>query len=343
MKGVILLLDISPLLQLAARIVRVLAGMSILAFMVPSCRSGYEVGLETLTLGLPSLEQNALIYVADVQGFFAENGLDVSIKDYDSGVTAIQGLLEGEADLAEAAEFPVVRGLLQKEPISVIVSNDKFENDYLIGRKDRGLEEAADLKGKRIGVTLQTINEFYLGRFLELKGINLREVTLVDLKPAQFVDAIANGEVDALIAWQPYIQKIIDRQPDIVVWPAQNNQAVFGLLVCRDEWLSGHGDTVERFLKALERAETYLLTHPDKARAIVQERLGYDSAYIASVWPQHHFFLSLDYSLVVAMSDEAHWMISNGLTTETVVPDFLDSIYTNGLDSVNPQAVNINR
>jgi NitT/TauT family transport system substrate-binding protein len=213
----------------------------------------------------------------------------------------------------------------------------------LVGRKDRGIEEVLDLKGKRIGVALQTINEFYLSRFLELNGIDLGEVTLVDLKPAQFVDAIASGEVDALVAWQPYIHKIMDQQPDIVIWPAQNHQEVFGLLVGRDEWLTGHGDTVERFIKSLEQAETFLLSHPDEARAIVQQWLGYDSEYIASVWLQHHFFLSLDYSLVVAMSDEAHWMIKNDLTTETVVPDFLDFIYTDGLDSVNPQAVTITR
>jgi hypothetical protein len=36
-------------------------------------------------------------------------------------------------------------------------------------------------------------------------------------------------------------------------------------------------------------------------------------------------------------------MINNDLTTETVVPDFLDSIYTDGLNSVNPQAANITR
>jgi len=332
-----------PFLKRLARSERVLAGMSILAFMLWSCQSGKEVELETITLGLPPLEQNALIYVAEVQGFFAENDLEVSIKDYDSGVTAVQGLLEGEVDLAAASEFPVVRVLLQKEPLSVIVSNDKFENDYLVGRKDRGIEEVPDLKGKRIGVTLQTINQFYLGRFLELNDIDLGEVTLVDLKPAQFVEAITSGEVDAVVAWQPYVQKIIDQQPDVVTWSVQNNQDVFGLLVSGDEWLAAHGNTIERFIKSLAQAETYLLTHPDEARGIVQEWLGYDSAYITSVWPQHHFSISLDYSLIVAMSDEAHWMIKNDLTTETVVPDFLDSIYTDGLDSVNPQAVNITR
>jgi NitT/TauT family transport system substrate-binding protein len=230
---------------------------------------------------------------------------------------------------------------MQKSPLSIIASSDKFENDYLVGRKDRGIEKVRDLKGKRIGVTLGTINEFYLARFLELNGIASHEITLVDLKPAQFVDAITSGEVDALIAWQPYIHQIIEKQPNIVLWQAQNNQAVYGLLVGRDEWLALHSNTVEQFLRALEQAEGFLLSSPDQAKQLVQERLGYDSAYIASVWTQHHFSLSLDFSLVIAMNDEAHWIIQNDLSVEKEVPDFLDYIYMDGLEAVKPNAVNI--
>ena len=317
----------------------ILIGM--LALISFSCQSGPAGELETLSLGLPPLEQNALIYVAAKRGFFAENGLNVLIKDYDSGVTAIHGLLEGEVELAVAAEFPVVRALIQKSPLSIIVSSDKFENDYLVGRNDRGIETVLDLKGKRIGVTLGTINEFYLARFLELNGIALHEVTPVDLKPAQFVDAIDSGEVDALIAWQPYIHQILEKQPNSVVWRAQNNQAVYGLLVGGNEWLALHDNTVEQFLRALEQAEGYILSSPDEAKAIVQEWLGYDDTYIASVWTQHYFSLSLDFSLVVAMNDEAHWIIDHDLTVEKELPNFLDSIYVDGLEAVSPKAVNI--
>jgi NitT/TauT family transport system substrate-binding protein len=315
--------------------------IGMLALQIFACQGSPAVELKTLTLGLPALEQNALIYVADKRGFFTENGLQVLIKDYDSGVTAIQGLSEREVDLAGAAEFPVVRALMQKSPLRIIASSDKFENDFLVGRKDRGIEKVVDLKGRRIGVTLGSINEFYLARFLQLNGIALDEVTLVDLKPAQFVEAIASGAVDALIAWQPYIHQVLERQPDMVVWQAQNNQAVYGLLVGRDEWLALHSKTVEGFLRALEQAEAYTLSSPDRAKEIVQERLGYDSTYIASVWTQHHFSLSLDFSLVIAMNDEAHWLIDHDLTVEKEVSNFLDSIYISGLQTVKPDAVNI--
>ncbi len=298
---------------------------------------------QAISIGVPPLEQNALLYVADSENLFAKNGLKVAIKDYDTGVSATSGMLKGEADIAEAAEFPVVRTLFQKEDIRIIACNDKFENDYIVGRKDRGIVKISDLKGKRVGLTLKTINEFYLGRLLALNGMNIRDVDLVDLAPAQYVKAIAGREVDAIIAWQPHIYRIKREVNGVVTWPAQSGQAVFGLLVCSSGWLTQHTDTVKRLLKSLREAEDYLVRYPDRARGIVQKRLNYDDFYTASIWPQHHFSLSLDQPLVVAMKDEAQWMINNNLTKENTIPDFTGYIYSDGLKAIKPEGVTIIR
>jgi len=64
---------------------------------------------------------------------------------------------------------------------------------------------------------------------------------------------------------------------------------------------------------------------------------------MTSVWPENHFFLSLDQSLVLAMEDEGRWMIRNNLTRERSVPDYRNYIYTKGLEEIKPEAVNIIR
>jgi NitT/TauT family transport system substrate-binding protein len=309
-----------------------------------SCSQGdYSGKMENITIGAPPLEQNALIYIAGDQRLFARNGLNIAIKDYDSGVTAVNGMLKGEVGIAETAEFPFVRAVFQKEQICLIACNDKFENDYIVGRKDRRINKVSDLKGKRIGVSLKTINEFYLGRFLGLNGINMQEVALVDIKPAQFVSAISAGDVDAIIAWQPYISRIQKEVNGVVVWPAQGAQAVYGVLVCSRGWLTPHTDAVKRFLKSLAEAEDYLVHHPEEAKAIVRKRLNYDDSYMARIWPQHRFSLSLDQTLVVAMKDEAQWMININLTSEKTMPDFMNNIHLDVLKAVKPEAVSIIR
>ncbi len=310
-----------------------------------SCSKSDDSGrMENIIIGAPPLEQNALIYIANDQRFFARNGLNISIKDYDSGVTALNGMLKREVGIAEAAEFPFVRAAFQKEQICVIACNDKFENDYIIGRRDRGIDKVSDLKGKRIGVSLKTINEFYLGRFLGLNGIDMKDIAPVDIRPGQFVDALAGGSVDALIAWQPYISRILEKEGTrVVVWPAQSGQAVYGLLVCSRGWLTQHTDALKRFLKSLAEAEDYLVHHPEEAKAIVRKRLKYDDSYMARIWPQHRFSLSLDQTLIVAMKDEAQWMIKNNLTAEKAIPDFTHYIHLDGMKAVKPEAVSIIR
>ncbi len=319
----------------------ILSSLLIVACALSSCQSSYSGKEETISVGLPRLEQNALIYIADQQGFFAQNNLQVVIKDYDSGVATMEAMLKGEVDLAGAAEFPFVGATLRQEQVKIITTNDKFENDYLVARQDRGIETLADLKGKRIGMARQTITEFFLGRLLDLAGIKLEEVTLVDVQPAQFVDAVASGEVDALIAWQPYVHQIQKQVNGVLILPAQSNQSVYGVLIGTNDWLKQHPDLLVRFLKSLKAAEDYVVLHPEQAKATVQKRLNYDEGYMASVWTEHHFALSLDYSLVVAMTDEARWMIKSKLTSAQQSPDFLNNIYVDGLKMVKPEAVDI--
>lgn len=64
---------------------------------------------------------------------------------------------------------------------------------------------------------------------------------------------------------------------------------------------------------------------------------------MAAVWDKNQFSLSLDQSLILAMEDEARWMIKNNLTNEKNVPNFLDYIYEDGLKAVKPEAENVIR
>ncbi len=316
-----------------------------LEFALPACRGGYSRRqTETLTIGVPALEQNALIYVANARRFFGQNGLRVIVKDYDSGVAALEALYKGEVDVAEASEFPVAGALLQKQPIDIITSNDKFENDYIVGRRDRGIGNIPDLKGKRVGVAFHTIAEFYLGRFLDLHNMSIRDVTLVDVRPAQFVDAISAGDVDAIVAWQPFVDRITRAQgSSVVVWPAQSSQAAYGVLVSNSNWVGQHQSTVNRFLTALAQAQDYIVHHDEESEDIVESLLKYDEPYMESIWPKHQFRLSLDQDLITAMKDEARWLIINNRTTVKQIPDFSKNVYVEGLKSVKPDAVSIIR
>lgn len=172
--------------------------------------------------------------------------------------------------------------------------------------------------------------------------MSFQDVTIVDLPPAQYAQAFTNGSVDALVASKKYKDQIIGLLgTNVVVWPAQSSQPGFVLMTCRDDWAANHPETINKLLRSLVQAEQYSINHPDVAKAIVQKRLNYTDEYIATVWPNHQFSLSLDQSLLIAMNDEGRWMINNNLTSEKTMPNFRDYIYTKGLKEVKPESVNI--
>jgi NitT/TauT family transport system substrate-binding protein len=330
--------------RVSARAAVIVAGILATVFGLSACQRDTPGKVETITVGMEATAVNSLIYIAEVRDYFAANGLKVVIKDYASGLAAANGMLNGEVDIATASEFVIVGTVLAREKISTLASIDKFWHIYLIARKAPGIENIADLKGKRIGVPLKTAAEFYLGRFLDLQGMSVNLVTLINVGPSQSVNALTNGDVDAVIAWRPNVNAIEDRLGSgTAKWPAQSGQAAYCVLVGTDSWVKKAPARVNRFLKSLARAEDYLVRHPEEARAIVQKKARYDDAYMGTVWPEHQLSLSLDQSFITAMEDEARWMIQSGLTTEKQVPDFLEYIYMNGLEAVKPEAVRIIR
>jgi len=326
---------------------RILAALLLTVFGLWSCSRGdYSGKTESITIAYSPFESTGLIWIAQAQHYFSRNGLNVTLRKYDTGVGSLDGMVDGEAEVAVGVtEYAMVGRVLQKAKIRIIGNINKIELIYLVGRRDRGIEKVSDLKGKRVGTTLRTIAQFYLGRFLELHGMNMQDITLVDVKtPAEWVNAVANGDIDAVSTAQPYAYLAKERLgSNAVVWSAQGGQPLFGLIISTGEWITKHPELVFRLLKSLAQAEEYVIHNPAEAKVIVQKALNLNAAYMETVWSQNQFSLSLDQSLITAMEDEARWMIKNNLTTEKQVPNFLDYIYEDGLKAINPEAVNIIR
>ena len=247
---------------------------------------------EEVTVAWSPFESTALLWVAEDRGFFRENGLCVTLRRYHTGAASLDGVVNGEAGLAVGpTEFPLVRQAFGNASVRAIACVDRGEFNYLVARTDRGIGSVADLRGKRVGTALGTIAEFHLARYLNLHGMTPADVTLVDLRtPAEWVNATADGVVDAVATSQPYADQARDRLgPNAVVWPIQSDQPLYALAVARDDWLAAHPGTARAFLASLVDAEEYVATHPADAMAIVQERLDLDAGYMETVWRQNRF------------------------------------------------------
>ena len=299
--------------------------------------------VEPVTIGFFNSEMNALVYIADDQQYFAANGLNVTVKNYNSGAAAVNGLLNGEVDITGASEYVIAQKALENASLYTFGSYCKSDKFYLVARTDGGIENVSDLKGKTIGVPMGTNGEFYLGRFLELNNISRSEVNLVNVVPfVQTPNVLANGTVDAAVAFQPYINQIESLLGNkTIMWSIQNSQLAYIDAICTRSWGASHPDLIARFLKAIVQAEDFGVNHQEKAIIIVAKTLNYSSEYVTTVWSDYQFSVTLDQAQLLAMQDEAQWLISNHLTNAATVPNFVSYVYEDGLKSVKPGAVNI--
>ncbi len=305
----------------------------------------YSGNIEPISVGMEPNQVSLLMYVAQNQGYFTKNGLNVIFKDYPSGAAATNGMLNEEVNLAIATEFVLTRNILSNTNIQTIGSINKFLQSYIIADKSSGIAEVSNLGGKRIGLTFQTNSEFYIARFLELNSINLNQVSLVNVPPFQYTDALVNGTVDAIVAWQPYIGEIqnLIGNDRVIMWDAHAGQAAYCCIITTNSWVNDHPELTSRFLNALLQAENYVLSDPSTAKILLQNWLNLSDTYVETIWLQFNFGLSLEQSQLLAMQDEGMWLIKNNLTNATYLPNFLNYLYLEGLVTVKPNAVTVIR
>ena len=285
-----------------------------------------------------------LVYVAQEQGYFADNGLEVTINNLDAGKLAADAMLAGEADIATASSSVLVSQSFERDDIRTFGSIATFRIQELIARGDHGITQISDLSGKKIGVTVGSAGEAALGRFLTLNGLAFQEIEVVDLKPQEIVEAMIDGEIDAALAWEPHVYNLKQALGETVVsWPGDSDQDSIFVLLTRADWINVNQSVMERFLAALLQAEQYVRENDDETRSFVGQLFDYDPGYLQAVWPKYTYTVNLSQALILAMEDEARWRIDNNLTDKNEVPNYLDFLYLDALETANPEAVTVIR
>jgi len=300
------------------------------------------VALDSVAIGHVPVESFALLYVAQSQGFFIDNGLNVTIADYSTGTTAVNALTNGDIDIGGSSEYVVAVNAVENQNISIIAACAESQFVDLIARNDRGIYAPMDLNGKTIGTAKGTVAEFDLGRFLEANGMNMQNITLAYLLPSEFAIAIVNGTLDAVVSWQPYTESIeMQLGTGFTQWPLQTDAPFYSVLSARNDWLTSHPETTQKLLSALAQAQTYLSDNPVETQQIIKHRFNYTEEYTATVWSRNNCTLSLTPMLTYVMQNEATWMINNNLTIQKTEPIIANYIHTTALKAAKPDAVTI--
>lgn len=297
---------------------------------------------EKITLAAYAGGYGFLPFIAQERGYFQDQGLEVAIREYDYGLKAAEALIDGEADIATAADFVLASCSFDHADLRAIASIARSRTDEIVYRTDRGIDRPGDLRGRKVGVTPKTKGEFFLARFLILNGLEYRDVVVVHLEPDRIVEALAQGAIDAASIWEPFVSDIGKRLGDRArSWPAQSELEFHYLLLGKERWLGEHPEAVRRLLASMVQAEEFVSEQPREAQLLISRRFRYDPSFVRALWMKSSFAVELPHQLLLLLEEGARWRMEHRLTDKTEAPNFLDAIDVEGLKAVKPGAVRI--
>jgi NitT/TauT family transport system substrate-binding protein len=300
--------------------------------------------VDPITVAAYAGESGALVYVAQAEGFFERNRLEVTIEGYEAGKLAADALINGKADICTSAGFVFVSNCIDHRDLRIFGTIATAQINKVIARKDKGVRSVKDLRGKKIGITRKSAGEFFLGSFLMVNGLSMKEVEIVDLKPGEIVQAMVAGEIDAALSWEPNIHKISQALGEgAIIWPGQAGQDFYFVLMAKDNWLKTHQRTARRFLKALIQAETHIRAHREAFGDFLEKTFQYAPAYVARSLQNHRFTVGLPQSMLTSLEDQARWRMETGLMQANEFPNYLNYIDATPLHQIAPKRVRIIR
>jgi len=295
-----------------------------------------------ISLAVSPATYSGLIAIADEKGYFKEAGLDVSISLYASGREALEAMCRGEAQVATVADIAFAAKIFTEPSIRILASIGTNVGNQIVARKDRGIQKPSDLRGKRIGFSSQTTSDYFLYAFLISEGILLKDITAVDIPPDQLLQAILEGDVDAVSAFEIFGSEAKKRMKEnAVFWESQNNLSYHWLLAAKES-LFRSPEVLKRLLRALLKSEGFALVNSEEAKSVIARKWDFDPEFIRETWHRTRLQVSFNQSIVTSLQNYTEWMINkkgNGGTP----PDILDYLHTGVLDEVSPRSVTIFR
>lgn len=225
---------------------------------------------------------SSLLAVAEDQGFWEENGLDVKTSVFTNGPLQIQALGTGDLDFGYIG--PGAMWLPASGQAKVVAINTLGNADRVIAQP--GIDSIADLAGKKIAVPEGTSGDMVLTLALESAGMTKADVEIVPMDAATVVSAFSSGQVDAAGIWYPLISTIKQQVPELTELAKNADFAdsvsfptafVSGIDVAADK-----PETVTKVLAALRQAMDYRAENTDETIALTAAMLGIEEDAVAA-------------------------------------------------------------
>lgn len=274
-------------MQVSRRNLLKAAGVAGVAMSAPGILRAQSLETTDVTIAVGG---KALIYylplsIADLRGYFKDEGLNAKVIDFAGGSKALQAVVGGSADVVSGAFEHTInlqskgqfyRAFAQQgaAPMIVLAVSKKTMPDY---------KTPADLKGKKIGVTAPgSSTNMMTSFFLAQHGLKPTDVSFVGVGAgAGAITALRTGQVDAMANLDPVISTLV--KEDIVTIIAdtrtiKDTKSIFGgnmpsgCLYTSQAFIDKNPNVTQALANAMVRADKWIQSaSPDDIAKVVPE------------------------------------------------------------------------
>jgi NitT/TauT family transport system substrate-binding protein len=217
------------------------------------------------------------LHVAQAQGFFAQNNLNVTLTEA-ANISDIPATLGRQFDLALGTATDLIRA--GAAGIDVVQAagntNSTKENPFvkLVVKADSGITDVSQLKGKTLGTpTLSGVIHAAVKYWAQQKGVNPADIGGVEAPTPNLPDQLKAGRIDGVEALEPIASTMIKAGNVSIGAPFDSiaDTLATNFWLAQGSWAGKNRDAVARFVTSLKQGQAFIESNPVEARRILQE------------------------------------------------------------------------
>jgi NitT/TauT family transport system substrate-binding protein len=262
---------------------------------------------------LHTLAVDGQIWTGMDRGIFDKQGLDLELRQFNTGLEVFQALIGGSLDVL--ATGAVLSNFPARGQGKVFLINDiEVATAQLWVHSDQGIQSFADLKGKRIATSTGTTAHVFLDRALRANSVDPKEVELLNQAMPAAVTSFISGAVPAVALWVPFNVTVRDKVPDAVKLADAGayypQAAIIGGWAAANSYYDANAETLAKLIKGWGEANDYVIANSEEALESLQ-KAHYGQTPLTDIQEQfkaQKMFTSHDWKQLYSDGTVTNWL-----------------------------------
>ncbi len=260
-----------------------------------------------------------------------------------TGPETAQALMAGGAFTASFAELPFLLASVNRQDLRVIAVTTSANSLGILANRSSGIQAPVDLAGKHVGFPQGTSAQYLFEAYFAKQG-NLDSITPVNLPPPQLQPAMIRGDIQAMVIWQPFLERAKRERPDDFFYLPGSQEAfrVIMLVVSTQANIDRDPEGIELVLRGLIQAEDALASGSSEVMKRLQELTNLDGDTLESILPLFRFKVVLDDEIIQTWKKLAVWANAKGMApAEVLQRNWSEYIHTDALRRIDARRVKL--